>query len=154
MPALVFGYLCTVVGMLLGRLGAVALDPSFGEALGQFATTNDLSTSRLRLLVVLATPVSALLAVGTHIVALRIAARVAGVDMTWEASARIAGYALGAAIFIAIPPIYGFEIGVLLTIFWLYNHESAALHHRYDMSRWRAALTVVLPALFLVTCVG
>lgn len=153
-PACTFGFLSALFGILVGRILELAVDPSFLESLEEYAAARSLPTDDLELFVLGTSPVSALLVVGVHVAVLRVAARVGGAEMSWRTAVRIGGYALGVAVFLALPPVYDFEIGGLLAVFWLFNLEASALRHLYDMSPWRATFVVLVPVLAALMCAG
>lgn len=154
LPPVVFGFVSALIGVLGGRIGKLAFDPSFGEQLAEYGAAQSLPQSELQVLVLLSAPISAAIALAAHIAILRVAAQVGGADMDWRAAARVGGYALGVFIFLLIPPVYGFEVGGLLAVFWLFNLEASALRHLYGMSPWRATFVVLLPVLVALLCAG
>lgn len=152
MPPLVFGTLTVVVGLLASRGWSLALEPGFTESLTQFADLETLSQTELQIAILASTPLSAGLAVGAHVAALRASVTVAGADIAWSRLARIAGYALGAYVFLLVPPVQGLELGRFLAVFWIFNLEANALETYADFGPWTATATVAFPVLVLMIC--
>jgi len=153
-PPVVFGCVSALIGVLGGRIGKLAVGSSFTERLAEYEAAQSIPQSELQWLVLLSAPISAALAVGAHIAILRVASRVGGAEMDWIAATRVGGYALGVFVFLLIPPVYGFEVGGLLAVFWLFNLEASALRHLFGLSAWRATFIVLLPVLVALLCAG
>lgn len=154
MPAVAFGFVTVLLGLLVDRVWKISLDSNFEATLGEFAATESIPRDELQWLLFLSIPISALLVIGVHTAALKVAAGVAGAPLDWSRAARIAGYALGSFAFLLVPPVYGFEVGTFLAVFWLFNLEATALEHAYDFSAWRGTLTVLVPVLVAMMCAG
>ncbi len=154
LPAVVFGFISMTFGLLVDRIWKFTLDTGFQETLTEYGAAEQFAPEELRVIVFLATPLSALFAGAIHIGALKAALQIAGGDASWKMVSRIGGYALGAYLFLVIPPIAGFPVGHLLAVIWLFNLEASALQSMCEFDPWKATLTVMVPAMLLMTCGG
>jgi hypothetical protein len=153
-PALFFGLMTSVLGLLIGQTWQLLLVEDVGTRLAELASQQGITESQARLALLLGTPLQAVFGFGLHVALLRLALRVKGRSVPWRQVTRIVGYVSGAWAFLVVPPILQFPVGELLAIFWMFRLETAALEDFYGFERMTATLLALGPVFATSLCLG
>ncbi len=142
LPAVVFGLAWIALGITMQTVWQFALDEEYVN-LAREVMSVKLSGTAIKLLFIARVAIIAPVIFFLHTSILNSAIKLAGGTTRYGLTARIVGYACAAYALRFIPPVYGFPIGQMLMIVWLYNIELAGVMRYCQMERPRAMMAVL-----------
>jgi hypothetical protein len=147
-----FGFVCLVLGLLVGRIWQFLFVDAFDQQLATLAAEQGLSPDVVQLSIFVITPLVAAGAAGLHLALFKGSIHLFDASCSWKAAARITGYALGASIWMIVPPVWGFPLGRFLTVVWVFNLEVSAIRTYFELGPWRSMFAALLPLIGLMVC--